>query len=210
VRGAALPLILALGGAVRPGMAQSGAFRVGAGQVRVHQVVTPADTAARSGFGWTVDGAFGVGPATLAVRYLQGALPNEGRDTNTDLVEGEVILWLAPFRWAAVGAGPHLRAYVEPGGTEHWTMWEVRGRGTASLTDLLTAYAELWTVLGSSLPLSGTLDQGLGIEGGLRIAVGRLPVSAQLRYRVNRVALADGGRRETLEYLGITVGVGRR
>jgi len=72
------------------------------------------------------------------------------------------------------------------------------------------AYAELWTVLGSSLPLSGDLDRGLGLEGGLRITFGHLPISAQVRYRVNRLALADDRRRETLEYLGIAVGIGRR
>lgn len=211
MRRAAILLMLGASGAVHPAAAQPGAVRLGIGQVRADQVLTGGDTVTRSGFGWSLEGAYGRGLATLAVRYLQGSLPSDrpSRD-NTSLVEGEAILWVAPFRWVALGVGPHVRAYVEEGGTEHWTMWEVRGRGTALLTDALSAYAELWTVLGSSLPLSGDLSQGLGLEGGLRLTFGKRPFSAQLRYRVNRIALADDRRRETLEYFGIAVGIGRR
>jgi len=209
-RNTAALLLFALTAAARPAWGQSGAVHLGAGQVRAEQVFSVGDTVARSGFAWSLDGAFGIGPATLAVRYLEGSLASDDTATETDLVEGEVILWFAPVRWAAVGAGPHVRAYVEEGGTERWTMWEVRARGTAQLTGAVTAYGELWTVLGSGLPVTGSLDRGLGLEGGLRIAFGRLPFSGQLRYRVNQLAVADGGRLETVEQLGIAVGIGRR
>jgi hypothetical protein len=158
----------------------------------------------------TVDGAFGLGPVTLAVRYLEGSLASDDPSADTDLVEGEVVLWVAPVRWAALGAGRHLRSYVEPGGTERWTMWDVRARGSAQLTEALTAYGMLWTVLGSGLPVSGSLETGLGLEGGLRLTLGRLPFSAELRYRVDRLAVPEAGRRETIEQVGIAVGVGRR
>jgi len=203
-------VLLGLTAVGRPAWAQSAALHLGAGQVRAEQVFSVGDTVARSGTAWGVDGAFGFGPATLAVRYLEGSLASDDASTETDLVEGEVILWIAPVRWAALGAGPHARAYVQAGGTERWTMWEVRARGNAQLTGTLTAYGELWTVLGSGLPVTGSLDRGLGLEGGLRIVFGRLPFSAQLRYRVNQLAVADGGRLETLEQLGIAVGIGRR
>jgi hypothetical protein len=68
----------------------------------------------------------------------------------------------------------------------------------------------LWTVLGSGLPVSGSLETGLGLEGGLRLTLGRLPFSAELRYRVDRLAVPEAGRRETIEQVGIAVGVGRR
>lgn len=203
-------VLVGLGGATRPAEAQSAALRIGAGQVRADQVYSVGDTVARNGMAWSLDGAFGLGPATLAVRYLEGSLSGDDPSTETDIVEGEMVLWVAPVRWVALGAGPHLRAYVESGGTERWTMWEVRARGTTQLTRVLTAYGELWTVLGSGLPVAGSLDTGLGLEGGLRIAFGRLPFSAELRYRVNRLAVADGGRRETVEQVGVAVGVGRR
>jgi hypothetical protein len=89
-------------------------------------------------------------------------------------------------------------------------MWEVRARGTAQLTGAVAAYGELWTVLGSGLPVTGSLDRGLGLEGGLRIAFGRLPFSGQLRYRVNQLAVADGGRVETVSSWASPSGIGRQ
>lgn len=203
-------LLLAVAGRWEAASAQSAALRVGAGQVRADQVFSVGDTVARSGMALTVDGAFGLGPVTLAVRYLEGSLASDDPSADTDLVEGEVVLWVAPVRWAALGAGRHLRSYVEPGGTERWTMWDVRARGSAQLTEALTAYGMLWTVLGSGLPVSGSLETGLGLEGGLRLTLGRLPFSAELRYRVDRLAVPEAGRRETIEQVGIAVGVGRR
>ncbi|HEX9632819.1 MAG TPA: hypothetical protein VGA02_10175 [Gemmatimonadales bacterium] len=203
-------LLLGLAGAAGPAAAQSAALRLGVGQVRADQVLAAGDTVARSGMAVSLDGAFGVGPATLAVRYLEGSLASDDAGRETDLVEGEVILWVAPFRWAALGAGRHLRSYVESGGTERWATWEIRGRGTAQLTTALTAYGELWTVVGSAVPVTGPLETGMGLEGGLRFALGRFPFSAHLRYRVDRLAVPDAGRRETVEQLGIAVGVGRR
>lgn len=203
-------LILGLGGPTGSATAQSAALRLGVGQVRADQVFAAGDTVTRSGMAVSLDGAFGVGPATLAVRYLEGSLSSDDVSRDTDLVEGEVILWLAPVRWAALGAGRHIRSYVESGGTERWTTWEIRGRGTAQLTAALAAYGELWTVVGSAVPVTGPLESGMGLEGGLRLALGRFPFSAHLRYRVDRLAVPDAGRRETIEQLGIALGVGRR
>jgi hypothetical protein len=205
-----LPLLLLAAGLAPPALAQSAALRVGAGQVRADQVFPVADTVTRSGLALTVDGAFGLGPVSLAVRYLEGSLAGDGAAGDTDFAEGEAILWVAPVRWAALGAGRHLRSYVEPGGTERWTMWEVRARGSAQLTEALTAYGVFWMVVGSGLPVSGSLESGRGLEGGLRVALGRMPFSAELRYRVDRLAVPDAGRRETIEQLGIAIGVGRR
>lgn len=216
MRPALLVLALAVSGAVRPAAAQWGAVRLGMGQVRAAQVSEAGDTVARSGLAWTIDATASRGWFTLAVRYLQGGLGSDDPARETDVVEGEAILWVAPVRWGAVGLGRHLRAYVEPGGTEHWTMWQLRARGTAHLTGMITAYGELWTVLGAGLPGDVSLGRGLGLEGGLSIDVarliGRLPASAHvhLRYRANGLSLGDNGRRETVESLGIALGVGRR
>jgi hypothetical protein len=186
------------------------------GQVRSAQVTEAGDTLSRGGMAWSLDGSVSRGWFTLAVRYLQGGLGSDDPDRDTDLVEGEAVLWVAPVRWGAVGLGRHLRAYIEPGGTEHWTQWQLRGRGVARLTAVFTAYGELWTALGAGLPGDVSLGRGLGLEGGLTIDVarliGRLPASAHahLRYRVNGLSVGDAGRRETVESLGIAFGIGRR
>jgi hypothetical protein len=209
-------LALALGGAARPAAAQWWGVRLGLGQVRAAQVTEAADTVARSGMAWTLDGTVSRGWFTLAVRYLQGGLGSDDPSRETSVVEGEAILWVAPVRWGAVGLGRHLRAYVEPGGTEHWTQWQLRGRGTAQLTGVIAAYGELWLALGAGLPGDVSLGSGRGLEGGLSIQVSRLigalPQTAHLhlRYRVNGLSVGDAGRRETVESLGIALGIGRR
>ncbi|MDH5197868.1 MAG: hypothetical protein OEY20_11515 [Gemmatimonadota bacterium] len=203
-------LLIGLTAGPMPAMAQSAALRLGVSNVRAEQIAPITGTRFRDGMAWSLDGAVGYRFATLGIRYLEGSLTGDDPSANGDLVEGEAILWLAPLRWAALGVGRHLRSYVQGGGTEAWRFWEIRGRGRARLTGALDAYAELWTVLGSTLPGGASLDRGMGMEGGLRLALGRLPASGHLRYRVERLDVGDGARRETVEQFGIAVGIGRR
>lgn len=211
-----LVVALAAGGLARPAAAQWGGVRLGLGQVRAGQVTEAGDTTARSGLAWSLDGTATRGWFTLAVRYLQGGLGSDDPDRDTDVVEGEAILWVSPVHWGSLGFGRQLRAFVEPGGTEHWTMWQLRGRGIARLTGTFTAYGELWTVLGAGLPGDASLGRGLGLEGGLNVDVARLigglPPSAhvQIRYRVNGLSVGEAGRRETVESFVLVLGIGRR
>ena len=191
--------------------AQSGAFRVGLGSAQVERISPVDGTQAFDGVGFGLDGAFGVGPVTLGVRYFEGSITADGVTDDVNLVEGEALLWVTPVRWVSVGGGPHIRAYVEEGGTERWLMWELRARGSADLLwPALAAYVEGWTVLSADADVAEPFDSGRGFEGGLSFATGRLPFSARLRYRVERLELGDGARRETVEHLGLVIGIGRR
>jgi hypothetical protein len=194
------------------GAAQSGAIRATLGSARVERPAVGADTlVALGGVVWGLQGAVVIGPATLAIRYAQGTISPSGNGTSTDLVDGEVILWLAPVRWAALGVGPHARAFVENGGTDRWLLWEVRVRsGTDVIGHAAGVYIEGWRVLGASVPVVDPFDHGWGMEGGISVAFGRLPFSAQLFYRVEQQVVASGARRETQDQLVIAVGVGRR
>jgi hypothetical protein len=191
--------------------AQSGAVRVGLGSAQVERISPVNGTQAFDGMGFALDGAFGLGPVTLGVRYFDGGISSDEVATEIDLVEGEALLWATPVRWVSVGLGPHIRAYVEEGGTERWVMWELRARGSVDLLrPALGAYIEGWTVLSADADVAETFDSGRGFEGGLSVAAGRLPFSARLRYRVERLELGDGVRRETVEHIGVVIGVGRR
>lgn len=192
-------------------MAQSGAVRVGVANARVERISPVDGTRSFTGVGFGIEGAFGIGPATLGVRYFESPLTADEVTDEVNLVEGEALLWVTPVRWVSVGGGPHIRAYTEAGGTERWVLWELRARGSADLLrPFLGAYVEGWMTVGASADVAEPLDAGRGLEGGLRIAVGRLPFSARLRYRVERLELGDGVRRETVEQVGIAIGLGWR
>jgi hypothetical protein len=205
-RGAALALAV-----VAPPLgAQSFGARAAVAFVR-EAVGQGGATRLRSGATWGGEGAFGLGPVVLSVRYLQGSIDSATGTTPVDYVEGQALLMIRPVRWLAAGFGPHARSFIEPGGTQRWLMWEVHGQGFAPLVgSLLEAYLEGWAVVGSSIDLVESLDHGLGIEGGMRVALGRLPVSVRVRYRSERLALGSGLRQETHEQIALAVGIGRR
>jgi hypothetical protein len=173
-------------------------------------VAQSGTTGLRSGATWGGEGAFALGPAVLTMRYLQGSIDSAAGTTPVDYVEGQVLFILRPVRWVAAGFGPHARSFVEPGGTQRWLMWEVHGVGFAPLVgSFLEAYVEGWAVVASSIDLVEPLDHGLGVEGGMRVALGSLPVSLRLRYRAERLAFGDGLREETHEQIALAIGIGR-
>lgn len=192
-------------------IAQSGAVRLGLASVRAGRLAPVMGERVLNGVGWSLDAAFGMGPATLDLRYLESGLSDAESGTDLDLVDGEIILMVAPLRWAAVGVGPHIRSYVQSGGTERWVLWELRARAKAELlADQIDGYVEGWLVVGADADVVEPFDNGRGLEGGLRLVFGRLPISARLRYRVERLNLGDGAREETVDQLGIAIGIGRR
>jgi hypothetical protein len=192
--------------------AQSWSARGILDRIRVERPAVGTDaTMALSGNLLGVRGAYGVGPVTLGASYAQGSVSPAGGGTGTDVVDGELILWVVPVQWAALGLGPHARAFVEGGGTERWLLWELRARtGTEIVRSRVRAYVEGWRVMGASVPSPDTLDHAWGLEGGVSVALGRLPVSAQLHYRVEQQVASGGTRKETQNRLGIGVGIGAR
>jgi hypothetical protein len=163
-----------------------------------------------SGSAFGFEGGVALGPAALTLRYLEGSVRNDSAAIDRDFAEGDVTLWARPFRWAALGAGPHVRSFVATGSTERWLFWEVRARATAGLWPrAVDAYLEGWAAVSGDVDVPDAFNSGRGLEGGLEVAVGRLPVSVRLRYRAERIGLGDGARRETTEHVMLGVGIGR-
>lgn len=192
--------------------AQSWSARGLLDRIRVERPAPGTDTSvALSGNVFGIRGAYGIGPVTLDASYVQGSVSPAGNGASTDVVDGELILWVAPVKWVALGGGPHARAFVEEGGTERWLLWELRARtATDIVRSRVRAYVEGWRVMGASVPSPDTLDHAWGLEGGLSVAFSRLPVSAQLHYRVEQQVASGGTRKETQNRLGIGVGIGAR
>jgi hypothetical protein len=218
VRLATLPVVALLVLTVTSaGVAQSWSARMTVGTAGVQRPAVGADTSvALRGTVLGVGGTYTLGPATLDIRYAQGGVSAAGGDLATDLVDGEIVVWVAPVRWVSLGLGPHARAFVEDGGTERWLLWELRLRsGTALVGSTVRVYCEGWRVVGAAVPVVDPFDHGWGMEGGLSVVFGRsplgsLPFSARLTYRVEQQVVANGARRETQNRLGIGIGVGWR
>jgi hypothetical protein len=210
VSGLTAPLVAGL--LVLPGLAA--AQVVGARGLIVGMRTTTATAATDlrlSGSAFGLEGGIGLGPAALTLRYLEGSVRNDTAAVERDFAEGDLTLWARPFRWAALGAGPHVRSFVATGSTERWLFWEVRARASAGLLPrTVDAYLEGWVVVSGDVDVPDPFNAGRGVEGGLEVAVGRLPVSVRLRYRAERIALGDGARRETTEHVMLGVGIGRR
>ena len=60
----------------------------------------------------------GVSVVGLDLRYRQGTLSAAGGAEQHKLVEGQALLGLRFGPWLTLEAGPHVRAYVTPAGTE--------------------------------------------------------------------------------------------
>jgi hypothetical protein len=163
-----------------------------------------------SGSALGFEGGIGLTRVQLMLRYAQGSVRNDSSGVERDFAEGDLTLWARPFAWAAVGVGPHIRSFIAPGSTERWLFWEARARGSTTLLPAaLEAYLEGWLVLAGDVDVPEPFNAGRGVEGGLALAVGRLPLGVRLRYRVERIALGEGARRETTEHLTLGVGIGR-
>lgn len=209
---AALGMVVALSTTITgTAAAQSWSARGIADRVRVQRPALDADTTiALQGNLFGIRGAYGFGPVTLGASYAQGSVSPSGSGASTDVVDGELMLWVAPVRWAALGGGPHARAFIENGGTERWLLWELRVRTATNLAKAARAYLEAWRVMGASVPSPDTLDHAWGLEGGISLAFGRPPVSVQLHYRVEQQVVSGGTWKETQERLGIGLGLGAR
>ena len=163
-----------------------------------------------SGMSFGVTGAASLGRLSLDVRYLEGVLKTTGGGPGRDVVEGEAMLGVRPLPWAGLKLGPHLRSFITNTGIERWVFWEARVRTEARLgSPRMRSYLELWQVLAGDVGGQDPFDTGQGVEGGIRVEVGRLPVWLQLSYRMDRSGLAGGAREEVLEHVIFAVGIWR-
>jgi hypothetical protein len=153
-------------------------------------------------------GTFGMGPLRLGLAYREGNLGADNPVNDRTLVEGKVQLGLRLARWMLVEAGPLIRAYVTPGGTERWRLWEARARFEAQIAGpTVTTHVGVARVLGANLTGYGHGQSG---DAGLTLRLGRSPWWAQLGYWVNQSSLSDGLRVETLQGILFALGLSLR
>ena len=143
----------------------------------------------------------------LDVRYLEGGLSSEADGPDEDIVEGELMLGFAPLSWLTLRLGPHIRSFVTSQGTQRWIFWEGHATGAVELgSPRLLSYLDLWYVFAANVDAVEPFDQGLGIEGGIRLTMDRLPLFAKLAYRIDQSSLGDGSRTNTVEHMVFAIG----
>lgn len=150
-----------------------------------------------------------MGPVSLALDYLQGSITTADGVVEEDAVEGEAILLVRPVPGIAIGTGAHARSFVTAAGTQRWVFWEARLHTEAALYGPFRGYFAGWRVLAASVNLVDPFDHGYGVDGGVSVSFGHLPVAVRARYRAERVTLAGGARTQTNERVGIVVTIGR-
>ncbi len=192
-----------------PRSATTQTFEVGATAMSLRLTRESGTTATATGAAFGIEGRVRVQSVSLILRYHQGHLTGDSPLIDQDFVEGEAFVVVQPARWISFGVGPHVRAYVEPSGTERWLMWEGRLRLGAALLPAVTGYLEGWRVLGADLNVAEALDSGYGLDGGLEIRLSGAPVGFLLRYRTEHAELGGGTRRETVEQIALGIRLGR-
>lgn len=174
---------------------------------------------AASGVGETLSGLaavgrarFIVGPTSLEASYSQGRLVSDtGTAAARDMVDGSAFLAVRPVSWLALKAGPHLRAYVAPGSTERWVMWEAHAHADGSIIPgMLDASVEGWMAVGSSVNVDPGAHGARGGQAGLILRLWQSPLWARLTYVVDQAELKNNARTETVEAILFAVGLGGR
>ena len=151
-------------------------------------------------------------PVSLDLSYAQGRLAADtGSAVARSFVEGAVFLTARPAPWLVLKAGPHVRAYAAPGGTERWILWEGRAHADAPLLDgEWLAYGELWVSVASSVNVVPGASGARGAEVGLTLKLPQSPVWGRLAYAVDQANLKTGARTESLQSVVLTAGFGGR
>lgn len=145
----------------------------------------------------------------LDVLYRQGTLRAADGSDGRELVEGQAMLGLRFVRWLKLEAGPRVRAYVTPAGTERWIFWEGRVHAAARvIPPHAWAHLRVGRVLRAEVP-GVALDQGQGAEAALTARLGGAPVWGRLSYWIHRASTGGAQRVETIQGLsaGLAVGV---
>jgi len=158
------------------------------------------------------EGRVAFGPVRLDLGYWQGSLSNQsGPAANEDVVEGKVLLGIAPVHWLTIAAGPYARAYTTPAGTERWFTWRIQGRAEQNIVPTtVTGYAELWIVAATTVNVVQPFSSGRGGTLGLRFSPQRWPVWLNLGYGVEQIRLGGGSRLDTVNRVSLGVGYSRR
>jgi hypothetical protein len=152
---------------------------------------------------------FALRPVSLELSYSQGRLTADtGSAAARDIVEGSLFVTARPVSWLAVKAGPHLRAFSAPGGTERWVLWEGRAHADAPiLAGTWLAYAELWMAVASSVNVDPGAAGARGAEAGLSIKVPQSPLWVRLAYVVDQAKFKNDTRTEGVQSVILAIGL---
>jgi len=151
-------------------------------------------------------------PVSLDLWYSQGRLTADtGHSAAREIVEGSVFVTARPVPWLALKAGPHLRAFAAPGGTERWVWWEGRAHADAPIREgEWLAYGEVWIAVASSVNVAPGAAGARGAEAGLTLKLPRSPLWARLAYLVDQTRLKNGAGTESLQSVAVAIGFGGR
>jgi len=145
------------------------------------------------------------GRLVARLRYGQGRVTADA--AGRDVVEGEALLGYKARPWLTLWVGPHARTFVVPGQSDQrWLLWSGRVTARGSLfPGRLESFVELWQGFTGSLNRPAGSAGGGGAEAGLELRLASRPFWGRLAYRIEQ-GRVDGGRRETVEALTLTVG----
>jgi len=207
---AALGIALALAAPAQAQLANRVGLGAGGATTRLSESA-PTGTTILSGATASFSARIGVGRFAIEGQYRQGSLrADSGSAANEDLVEARVLAVVRPLSWFAIAVGPHARAYVVPGSTEHWTFIEGRARiEGAVIGDLVRTHVEGWTAFSASTNVPGSSGSAHGAEAGLTVRLRTSPVWFRLVYAIDRAQQNGSARTETLEDVALLVGFGR-
>ena len=212
-RESAIGMVLALtilAAPVRAQLARSAAFGLDGASTRVTST-TGAGTARLSGVIIGGGGRIGLGMFSLEGGYRQGSLATDsGAAAAQDLVEARLLLAVRPVSWLTVLAGPHARAFVAPGGTERWMLFETRVRAEGTVVSpAISTHVELWVGLGGSLNVGSGAPSARGGEAGITLHLPRSPVWARLAYAMDRATQSGTANVRTVEDIRVAIGITR-
>ena len=181
----------------RPLVAQSAVVLSAGAEVLTMHVAR--DRPAARAYAGPVLGAFGgIGYRKFEVEghYAEGSLSPESGTIggNEDFADGALQLRVRVLPWLAIGAGPHLRAFITPAGTARWTRMEAHARAEGELiAGLAQLQVEGWYALSAETNVQGGGSGAMGGEAGVTVKLPRAPVSLRLTYTADRATFKSGG-----------------
>lgn len=196
---------------LRPLAAQE-RWHVSVGATGARQIVRSRLDTTRERLSGLVFGGEGIvtrGRVVARLRYGQGRVtPDTGTLIEArDVAEGDALLGYAARPWLTLWVGPHARTYSGTAfGDQRWLFWSgrVSARG-ALFPGRVESFVELWQGFAGKVSRPAASATGRGAEAGLELRLVERPFWGRLAYRVEQ-GRVDGGRRETVETLTLTVG----
>jgi len=153
------------------------------------------------------EGRIAVKRVELRGRYLEGSLsPESGAFGGAeDFADLRLLVGAYVGAGFTVSVGPHLRAFVSPGGTASWTRIEANMRLDRTLVPRLArAELELSYAVSAEANVLGGGASATGANLGVIVALPTWPVALRIAYSADRATYASSAT----EFLdGLEIGV---